>query len=519
MTNLLRQWHGVALAAVVTGCAVILAGPLAPAALADTTVPVPNPVTIPPSWEAVENGFASVTADGITADGTEIWLDTESTGGALEITGEELAASGTGAAEGALLDITAPVILGGIGLGLLVSFGLQHLTADQSTQYAYMNAVATCTDFETPTDVQTVATSDTLWPGAADQNTGSHDNAWQKWAAGEPAPKLFVPACSNLDFTGHHFVMTQLDLEFDADWLPSARTVQTTTYPLDADPTAYPLCVDGGSAAPCSLMLFTTGGATCNVSPSPCADWWSDSTKTQDYTCKYGPYDVTLADCAVYEHVFDDPTQPSTDTGTSTTTSTDTNGDTTTTTTTTTGVSPATGDGSNCIAGFWSWNPVDWVYVPVKCALIWAFVPTDAATTLAQAQTDMAGRQPWSFILAGPTFMSDILGGFDGADDGCTGDTVTDDQLGLPLGDLKPWCALSSGAGQGLFTVSTMRGVALAGLAIAFLWACYHRAKRLIGDTGPNDPTNPDAGEEKSYSSDDMLTAWESGLDEGRGGG
>jgi hypothetical protein len=35
----------------------------------------------------------------------------------------------------------------------------------------------------------------------------------------------------------------------------------------------------------------------------------------------------------------------------------------------------------------WSWNPVDWVFVPVKCALEWAFVPpsgtfTDAMDTL-----------------------------------------------------------------------------------------------------------------------------------------
>lgn len=28
-----------------------------------------------------------------------------------------------------------------------------------------------------------------------------------------------------------------------------------------------------------------------------------------------------------------------------------------------------------CIAGMASWNPVDWVYTPVKCALTWAFVP------------------------------------------------------------------------------------------------------------------------------------------------
>ena len=28
-------------------------------------------------------------------------------------------------------------------------------------------------------------------------------------------------------------------------------------------------------------------------------------------------------------------------------------------------------------SGVISWNPLDWVLTPVKCALIWAFVPTD----------------------------------------------------------------------------------------------------------------------------------------------
>lgn len=69
----------------------------------------------------------------------------------------------------------------------------------------------------------------------------------------------------------------------------------------------------------------------------------------------------------------------------STTTTTTDNGDgtstgsTTTTTTTiedTNGADPG-GEGRSCIGGIVSWNPLDWVYVPVKCALTWAFVPSD----------------------------------------------------------------------------------------------------------------------------------------------
>lgn len=33
----------------------------------------------------------------------------------------------------------------------------------------------------------------------------------------------------------------------------------------------------------------------------------------------------------------------------------------------------------NCMGGMASWNPVDWIYTPVKCALTWAFVPPNGS--------------------------------------------------------------------------------------------------------------------------------------------
>lgn len=32
-----------------------------------------------------------------------------------------------------------------------------------------------------------------------------------------------------------------------------------------------------------------------------------------------------------------------------------------------------------CIGATWTWNPISWVYAPVKCALLWAFVPQSGA--------------------------------------------------------------------------------------------------------------------------------------------
>lgn len=45
----------------------------------------------------------------------------------------------------------------------------------------------------------------------------------------------------------------------------------------------------------------------------------------------------------------------------------------------TTGTNPQV-EGNNCIAAAWSWNPVDWVMVPVQCALQWAFAPDPVKT-------------------------------------------------------------------------------------------------------------------------------------------
>jgi hypothetical protein len=159
-------------------------------------------------------------------------------------------------------------------------------------------------------------------------------------------------------------------------------------------------------------------------------------------------------------------------------------------------VDPKTG-GKSCMGAVWSWNPVQWVFVPVKCALIWAFVDPNLGQTWADFRGDVGGAAPWSFILAGPDFLTNIVAGFQHPST-CGGSHVTPGSLGLPLDDLQPWCALDSSDGSGAFTVGMMRNVATAGIWIAFLWACYHRAKRLVGDSGPNDPGG-DHGDDAGY--------------------
>lgn len=52
----------------------------------------------------------------------------------------------------------------------------------------------------------------------------------------------------------------------------------------------------------------------------------------------------------------------------------------------------------NCLEEAVSWNPIDWVLVPVKCALVWAFVPStpvvDAAVELVKPKIETIGIGP-----------------------------------------------------------------------------------------------------------------------------
>lgn len=47
-----------------------------------------------------------------------------------------------------------------------------------------------------------------------------------------------------------------------------------------------------------------------------------------------------------------------------------------------------------CVGAEWSWNPISWVYLPVKCALIWAFVPTVPPGEILDGLKDDAADTP-----------------------------------------------------------------------------------------------------------------------------
>lgn len=171
----------------------------------------------------------------------------------------------------------------------------------------------------------------------------------------------------------------------------------------------YPDCFDSAGAflGTCRIRVWING-QPCTIGASHCGNW---TTASQDYgdqvECKWGSYVVQIGDCDLLQRQYqpnaspkkldkttksgvpvleDDPAAapaadpapppapspkcwdgcifaPPADPGNPTVP----------------GVPPVDKatppDSQSCLGTGYSWNPVSWVYVPVKCALKWAFVP------------------------------------------------------------------------------------------------------------------------------------------------
>jgi hypothetical protein len=175
----------------------------------------------------------------------------------------------------------------------------------------------------------------------------------------------------------------------------------------------YPLCTTHAPVGGCYLDL-RKNGVSCFHDGTFCAAWTEHES---DYTCNFGPYSVAISMCETeFSTYFDTETQP------------DPNpsvapgaggfpgsGD-------NPGSDPApggVGDGDSCLGGIWSWNPVDWVMTPVKCALKWAFVPDSATlqdfTTTVKTSYDSTTIGQWGGAIGAVGLFSIPDGGCGGA--------------------------------------------------------------------------------------------------------
>jgi hypothetical protein len=274
---------------------------------------------------------------------------------------------------------------------------------------------------------------------------------------GQDFPTLTAPDCSAI-LDGSH--RERLTVTSQPNGAGAVETIADHRVWSTTSETTYPLCTKSAPVDGCTMRLYK--GTTLCVAvgltayPSTCNGWWTVD-GTSGYSCKWGTpanpqlYSLPLADCqaVIHDGQLDtasgpdpDPiTDPATDrgTGTSNFPGTGTNNpplvdgpavDTTDAT------------GASCMGGAWSWNPVNWIYIPIKCALQWALVPT--AET--QVQLDALSARASSSIPF--SYVGDIVtwfGTFTGvsATSGCYSITLP---LGSFIGDV-PVFSTCSGLG------------------------------------------------------------------------
>jgi hypothetical protein len=245
-------------------------------------------------------------------------------------------------------------------------------------------------------------------------------------ANGHFAPTL--PDCSTILPGGHIDVITVTGGRQGT----SPPEVQVTLPTFTPAATAsYPACTSGAAAA-CQLIL-KRNGLSC-FAGAWCAGWLNYQS---EMSCTWGPYAVPIAWCVTdYGTSFDTQLDPATDPAQQPSASpgafpsAGTNIDPRTglptgTPTTTPLADPLDTAGANCMGGAWSWNPVNWVYIPIKCGLQWAFLPDESTLNALKTQVGTAiatvGITDWFTSIGG---LFGDLGGATGGS-GCDGPGVT----------------------------------------------------------------------------------------------
>lgn len=181
--------------------------------------------------------------------------------------------------------------------------------------------------------------------------------------------------------------------------------------------------LDPGDGSGLKLWKITTAGkASCMTWAADCKDWWTKTNSGtsqppgETFRCEWGGQWVKLAECGVYRRTFDDT---ETDTGKITDPET---GETTDWTTVVegdmnTGLTP----GQRCLTE-WTQivNPIEFVLQPVKCALVWAFVPSPPKLEAFGTKLDQKWKQSTPGQLA--TAFAGIGLAFEALGDGnCSG--------------------------------------------------------------------------------------------------
>lgn len=211
-------------------------------------------------------------------------------------------------------------------------------------------------------------------------------------------------------------------ISVDSDGGTGIRTINEH----DIAPEMMPAPGGDGSGLRLEKVVGTTV-TSCMTWEANCSNWWGETDSGQVpgvYRCTFGGASVALTECGPYRYTFDAPTSTPTITNPSTGTTTQWSSSPSPGNSTNPGTGPGTGQwpADQCFAEGYSsvQNPVDWVLLPVKCALVWAFVPRTSTVTAAQTTVTTAWESSapgsWANALTGWAFVA--------PGDGCGGVTL-----------------------------------------------------------------------------------------------
>jgi hypothetical protein len=146
----------------------------------------------------------------------------------------------------------------------------------------------------------------------------------------------------------------------------------------------------------------------CFENVTACADWFEDPAKEKNYQCVYNDRDVELANCYVYSGMFKPGRVASGNPYSDPLTGKWSGGQNSKAIDETAYATPIANPDTvrSCLKEAGSLNPIEWVMVPVQCALQWAFVPRPAvlATNTAALSETWDKTTPAKFA----TFMGGV---------------------------------------------------------------------------------------------------------------
>ncbi len=180
--------------------------------------------------------------------------------------------------------------------------------------------------------------------------------------------------------------------------------------------TEYPDCFDAGGhfiATACKVRVWVDG-APCHIGVPVCAAWYSRSLDDPGAVqCKWGSYVIPMPNCDSLRRQYRpdaqemEVTEADPDTGEIGPKTTPDAPPKTPTEGPNPGAPPTTPtettdpDSQNCFGDAWSMNPVSWVYVPVKCALLWAFKPKVSLQTRVEGvKTAFNNKVPFKWMAS-----------------------------------------------------------------------------------------------------------------------